>query len=226
MSSCTKESKYYTLSDFYKVEKIDAHAHLWSYKNDFIEQAGQDKFKAISIMVDHIPGFLQTQYEYTAYQVSQHPEDVRFVASFKMEGWDEPDWLDKTMEWIDSQIAAGAVGVKVWKNIGMEFRDKNGNLVMIDDPKFDPIFKHLAKLGIPVTGHLGEPKNCWLPLEEMTTNNDRDYFTNNPQYHMYLYPEFPSYEEQISARDRMLEKNPDLIFIGAHLGSLEWDVDV
>jgi len=35
----------------------------------------------------------------------------------------------------------------------------------------------------------------------------------------------PSYEEQIAARDRMLEKNPNLIFIGAHLGSLEWSVD-
>ena len=42
---------------------------------------------------------------------------------------------------------------------------------------------------------------------------------------MYKHPELPSYEEQIAARDRMLEKNPELIFIGAHLGSLEWSVD-
>ena len=31
--------------------------------------------------------------------------------------------------------------------------------------------------------------------------------------------------DQIASRDRMLEKNPDLIFVGAHLGSLEWDVN-
>ena len=30
----------------------------------------------------------------------------------------------------------------------------------------------------------------------------------------------------MEARDRMLEKNPDLVFIGCHLASLEWDVDV
>ncbi len=42
---------------------------------------------------------------------------------------------------------------------------------------------------------------------------------------MYLHPQFPSYEEQIAARDHMLEKHPDLKFIGAHLGSLEWSVD-
>ena len=42
---------------------------------------------------------------------------------------------------------------------------------------------------------------------------------------MYLHPEFPTYEEQMAARDRMLEKNPDLVFIGCHLASLEWNVD-
>ena len=74
-------------------------------------------------------------------------------------------------------------------------------------------------------GHLGEPKNCWLPLEEMTVNNDRGYFRRNPQYHMYLHPDMPSYEQQIAARDRMLAKHPDLPFLAAHLASLEWSVD-
>jgi predicted TIM-barrel fold metal-dependent hydrolase len=59
----------------------------------------------------------------------------------------------------------------------------------------------------------------------MTTKNDSGYFSRHPEYHMYLHPEFPSYQEQMAARDRMLEKNPDLIFIGCHLGSLEWSVD-
>jgi predicted TIM-barrel fold metal-dependent hydrolase len=96
---------------------------------------------------------------------------------------------------------------------------------MIDDPKFDPIFNYLEENNIPVCGHLGEPKNCWLPLDEMTVNNDRIYFEEHPQYHMYLHPEYPSYEEQIAARDRMLEKHPNLKFMGAHLSSLEWSVD-
>jgi len=73
--------------------------------------------------------------------------------------------------------------------------------------------------------HIGEPKNCWLPLEEMTVNNDRSYFKNHPEYHMYLHPEYPSYEDQIDARDRMLEKHSSLRVVGAHLGSLEWSVD-
>jgi predicted TIM-barrel fold metal-dependent hydrolase len=42
---------------------------------------------------------------------------------------------------------------------------------------------------------------------------------------MYLHPELPSYEDQIRARDNMLAKHPNLKFVGAHLGSLEYNVD-
>ena len=42
---------------------------------------------------------------------------------------------------------------------------------------------------------------------------------------MYKHPDMPSYEDQIAARGRMLEKNPDISFVGAHLGSVEWNVD-
>ena len=56
----------------------------------------------------------------------------------------------------------------------MEFKNKDSVLIMIDNSQFDPVFKHLAEKGIPLVGHLGEPKNCWLPVEEMTTNNDKN----------------------------------------------------
>jgi hypothetical protein len=222
-SSCTKKDQFYSIDDFNKVEKIDAHMHLRSYGNDFVEQAKEDNFKGVTILVDSRP--IQPQFEFSAHHVKRHPQRIKFATTFAIEGWDDPDWLEKTMAWLDSQLKAGAVAVKVWKNVGMVYRDRNNNLVRIDDPKFDPLFKWLAERKVPLIGHLGEPKNCWLPLEEMTTNNDRNYFSKNPQFHMYLHPELPSYEDHIAARDRMLEKNPDLIFIGAHLASLEWDVD-
>jgi predicted TIM-barrel fold metal-dependent hydrolase len=126
---------------------------------------------------------------------------------------------------LDQAAARGAVAVKVWKNIGMALRDAKGELVMLDDPGFDPVFAHVRAMGLPLIGHLGEPRNCWLPLEEMTTNNDRSYFREHPQYHMFLQPQMPSYEAQIIARDRRLERTPGLTFVGAHLASLEWSVD-
>jgi hypothetical protein len=76
-----------------------------------------------------------------------------------------------------------------------------------------------------LVAHIGEPRNCWLPLDSMTVNNDRKYFAENPQYHAYLHPEIPHYWEHIKARDHVLEKFPNLRVVGCHLGSLEFDVD-
>ena len=107
----------------------------------------------------------------------------------------------------------------------MTVRDKNGKFIMVDDPGLKPVIDFIISRNLPVTGHLGEPRNCWLPLNEMTVSSDSSYFAENPQYHMFLHPEYPSYEDQINARDHLLELHPDLIFIGCHLGSLEWNVD-
>ena len=107
----------------------------------------------------------------------------------------------------------------------MDIKDKDGTFVMADNPIFAPVFSYLEKNNITVLGHLGEPKNCWLPLDKMTLDNDKRYFKENPNYHMYLHPEAPSYEDQINVRDRILKKYPNLNFVGAHLGSMEWNVD-
>lgn len=225
--SCNSESDFYTLNDYVKVDKIDTHVHLTTNRDVFVNQARKDNFKGLNIVVDLSKGpeFIQKQYDYCMDQKTRHPDDFEVVTSFSIKDWDDPDWVKNTIIWLEKNFDEGAVGVKVWKNIGMVFRDKNGYLVMIDDPKFDSIFSYISKKGKVLVGHLGEPKNCWLPLDEMTANNDRVYFEEHPQYHMFKHPQLPSYEDQIAARDRMLEKNPDLVFVGAHMGSLEWSVD-
>jgi predicted TIM-barrel fold metal-dependent hydrolase len=225
MVSCQNKN-YYSMDDFSEVEKIDSHYHIYTDNESSVEQAQKDNFRLLNI--NTYSGGCEDVVE--AHQwlknlKQEYPETTEFTTTFCLDGWDEPGWVENTISWIDQCLADGAIAVKVWKNIGMEFRDKDSVLIMIDNPQFDPVFQHLAENGIPLVGHLGEPKNCWLPLEEMTTKNDSNYFANNPQYHMYLHPEFPSYEEQMAARDRMLEKHPDLIFIGCHLASLEWGVD-
>ncbi len=214
------------VKDFPRVEKIDIHFHLHNDDAAFMEMAARDGFSILNIATQSAPPEVMREKHRTVFaQYASHPSRVAPVSSFPMDGWDDPDWQDKTIAFLDSTIQKGAVGVKVWKNIGMVFRNQAGHLVMIDDAQLDPIFDHLEQRDIVLMGHLGEPKNCWLPLTEMTVNNDRSYFQRNPQYHMYQHPEMPSYEEQIAARDRMLTKHANLPFLAAHLASLEWSVD-
>ncbi len=216
----------FSMEDYDQVEKIDIHAHIHTENTDFVALSQRDRFRFLNMAVQSgTPEENRKKHDTIFIQYQAAPDRSAPVSSFPLSGWDEPDWVEKTIAYLDDTFAKGAVGVKVWKNIGMVFRDRQGQLIMIDDPQFDPIFDHLQARGIVLIGHLGEPKNCWLPLEEMTVNNDRSYFREHPQYHMHLHPEMPSYQDQIDARDRMLAKHPDLRFVGAHLASLEWSVD-
>src|ERR1043165_3018571 len=216
----------YRLEDFASIAKIDVHTHLNSKDPALVDQAAQDGFRLISINVDY-PDFpeLSVQRESALAQVKAHPERVAFAAAFSTKNWDSPGWQQQTLRDLDAAFAQGAIAVKVWKNIGMSLRDKSGKLVMVDDPRLDPVFDFIQKRGKVLIGHQGEPRNCWLPIEQMTVNNDKEYFREHPQYHMYLHPEMPSYETQMAARDRMLAKHPRMKFMGAHMASLEWSVD-
>ncbi len=216
----------FSVDDFTKIEKIDIHFHLHTENGDFVALGRRDRFNFLNIATQTGGAdVMELKHRTVFWQYEANPDRVAPVCSFPMEGWDEEDWQARTIRLLDDHFRRGAVAVKVWKNIGMVFRDRSGKLVMIDDPKLDPIFDHLEKRGIVLMGHLGEPKNCWLPLEKMTTNNDRGYFKRHPQYHMFKHPEMPSYQDQIDARDRMLAKHPNLPFLAAHLASIEWSVD-
>lgn len=218
---------YYSTDDFKSLEKIDAHVHLNVANPVVIEQGVEDNLKMITLNVASGRTPVAEQQRVALELRKEHSDRLAYTSAFSLEDFNKSEtWQQNTLDYLEQSIENGAIGVKVWKNIGMELRDENDDFVMIDDSQFDPIFQYLSDESIPLFGHIGEPKNCWLPLEEMTVANDRDYFENNPQYHMHLHPEYPSYEEIIAARDAMLDKNPDLTFFGAHLGSMEWSIEM
>lgn len=217
---------YYSKADFSHVKKFDAHTHLNIVNPAVVKQALADNFELLTINVDY-PDFppVPDQLAAALQLQAEYPDTVRFAATFTMNDWTTPGHNARVIADLQKALDQGAVAVKVWKNIGMAVRDDAGKLLMVDDPRLDPVFSFLEEAGVILIGHQGEPKNCWLPLEKMTVNNDREYFKAHPQYHMYLHPEMPSYEEQMAARDRRLLKNPGIRFVGAHLASLEWSVD-
>lgn len=219
--------EFYTQEDFQSVPKIDAHMHIQNYADTvFINQAQEDNFQFLNLNVFKSGGKpIEEQQKFSVEMVQTFPGRNAWVTTFSLDNFNKEGWQDEAITYIKESVQNGAVGVKVWKNIGFFLKDENAKLVMIDHPRFDPILDYLAKNHIPLIGHLGEHRNSWLPLEKMTVNGNRDYARAHPEEHMFLHPERPSYEDYINARDRMLEKHPDLVFIGAHLGSLEWSVD-
>jgi hypothetical protein len=225
-AASSSAADHYSMGDFARVRKFDTHVHINVKQPVLLEQAREDNFELMTINVDY-PDFVKLPDQHAAAlaQLAADPKRVNWTTTFSMQGFGKPGWEQKVKASLAADKALGAKAVKVWKNIGMAERDAQGKLIMLDNPGLAPIGDEIQKLDLTLIGHLAEPHNCWLPLDQMTTDNDREYFANHPQYHMYLHPEMPSYEDQIKARDNFVAAHPQLRFVGAHLASLEYDVD-
>ena len=216
----------YSEADFDHIPKFDAHVHANVDKPIFDDVAKRDRFEILSINVDYpdFPG-LAEQAAVTEKWRAADPTHFHYATTFSMKGFGTAGWTARTKAAIDAAIAKGAVAVKIWKNVGMLERDSAGHRIFLDDPRFDGVIRHLEARHIPLIAHQGEPKNCWLPLDRMTTENDRSYFREHPEYYMYIHPKEPSYEALMAHRDRFVARHPMLSFVGAHMGSLEWSTD-
>lgn len=226
LTGCSYQQKqsYYSAADFEKVPKTDTHFHYNTRDLRYLKFADSLNFRLVSPNVDtEMP--IDSQLQITSWIKHQFPNKFAFFGTFAIDSFGKADFTEKTIARIDRCMKAGACGVKIWKNIGMELKDSTGQYVMVDNPAFDPIFNYMEANQIHLIAHLGEPKNCWLPEKDMTVDNDRRYYTRHPEYYMYMHPEAPTYEDQIAARDKLLKKHPKLNFTGAHLASIEWSVD-
>ncbi len=222
--SCS--SIHYNEADYSKVPKVDAHVHILTTDPSLLKHCRDENLKLITINVNAGED-VRMQHDTAVALVKKYPGEIYYLATFTFDTaiWNCNEWEQKTIAELENYTSGGAIGVKFWKNIGMVEKDRAGKFIMLSNNRFDQVIDWLEKKNLPLTGHLGEPRNCWLPVDSMTVNNDKRYFARHPEYHMYLHPECPSYADQLNAVDSMLTKHPNLRYIGCHLGSREWSVD-
>ena len=208
------------------VKKIDMHAHF-KYERDYLP----DFYKIwnmqallVDVAIADSVGVNRSWDEYVAHTKAQ-PELFFLCSSLIGDNIDAPDFAQKEIERLKSEIEAGAKMMKVWKNFGMVTKDASGKFIQIDDPRLQPIWDFLKESGIPVMAHIGEPVQAWRPLDD-PNNPHYGYYTDHPEYHAYQHPEIPSYETIITARDNWIANNPELKILCAHMGSMSHDVDM
>ncbi len=207
------------------MKPFDAHIHILSDHPDVLKRLGDLDLKVLNICVpvDNHGEWRRTRGEKYLRLHQDHPDTFEWCTGFDLPRFEDPRYAEACIEGLKRDFSLGAVGCKVWKNVGMEVRKVDGSYIQIDDALFTPIFEYLESANKTVLLHMAEPLACWRPLEEGKPHTG--YYKQNPQWHMYNKPEYPSHETIIAARDRLLERHPGLRMVGAHLGSLEWDVD-
>lgn len=145
-----------------------------------------------------------------------HPERFCVFANIDFSEIDRVDFAEKWSRELEKSVEAGAQGLKVYKMLGLQYRDKSGKLLMPDDPRLDPIWSKAGKLGIPVLIHSSDPVAFFQPLDE--TNERWEELSQRPEWHFYGKG-LPSHINLIESQMRIVEKHPETNFISSHVMS-------
>jgi len=119
----------------------------------------------------------------------------------------------KAAKQLEADINAGAVGLKIFKDLGMFDHKADGSRMRVDDPELDPIWETCARLNVPVLIHVAEPQAFFDPLD----------YNNERWLELSLYPdrrhqEGVRFEQLMSERNAMVKKHPNTKYILAHFG--------
>jgi predicted TIM-barrel fold metal-dependent hydrolase len=118
---------------------------------------------------------------------------------------------------LEADVKAGALGVgELMKSFGLTVRKADGSRLKLDDPELDPVWETAARLKIPVLMHTADPAEFFQPLD----------YRNERWLELALYPDrrymdrarYPSFEELMAERDRLIARHPNTVWVLAHLG--------
>ena len=144
----------------------------------------------------------------------QYPSRFVLFTNINFTDIDNREWADRTTKQIEDDVKRGAMGLKIYKSLGLFSKDKSGKVIAIDDPRIDPIWKKCGEFGIPVLIHAADPRPFWQPIDK---NNER-------WLELKLHPgrrhdvDSIAWETVIAQQHSIFRKHPKTKFINAHLG--------
>jgi predicted TIM-barrel fold metal-dependent hydrolase len=206
---------------------IDAHNHFGRISNttpEEIESKLVDPSETVALMdelnlhciVDLDGGWGdQLKINLERYKES-YPERFCVFAWVDWTEVDEPDFGEKWAKALSDAVDAGAQGLKVFKRLGLGYRDRAGKLIMPDDPRLDPVWYQAGELGIPVLIHSADPVAFFQPLDKF--NERWDELHDHPDWHFYG-KDYPPFKELIERQLNVVERHPNTTFISAHVMS-------
>lgn len=214
-----------------KFPVIDIHTHpRLRFKHqeqlldDFVGVMDQENV-AISISLDGRWGELID--EHKNYLYKKHENRFAFFANVDWVGtgkrddpatWDchTPGFGHRMARRLKDSKHRGAIGLKIFKMLGLYYRNPDGSLMAIDDPRWDPIWEACGELQWPVIIHSADPVAFFEPVNE--TNERWEELSRHPDW-SFAGPEFPSHKELLEARNRIIARHPNTTFIGAHVAN-------
>jgi predicted TIM-barrel fold metal-dependent hydrolase len=153
------------------------------------------------------------------------PYRDRFVhlARLNYEGVNEPGWPDRAAAELERCFKAGAQGLKISKELGLDLKNADGSFIQCDDARLDPIWAMCARHNKPVVHHVGDAQGRFLLIGPENERYEAGLWRTTPEGNYYGTGQ-PGYDEIHQHREKMLDKHPKTIFIIAHIGMMGSDL--
>ena len=156
-----------------------------------------------------------------AKMTERHPGRFVFFANADFRGVGDPGWGERAAAQLADDVARGAVGLKIFKGLGMSYRDTDGRRIAVDDPRLAPLWDKAGELGVPVLIHTADPAEFWQPHDRF---NERWLELKLRPRRIRRPGEHPSFEELLAEQHDLFRAHPGTNFISAHLGWLGHDL--
>jgi predicted TIM-barrel fold metal-dependent hydrolase len=213
---------------------IDVHSHQWdmSYSNLKKLVSEMDSLNMaymINLSGSGIATFAGNQtlmdlnLEKSISNVNQNfPERFGVFLNIDFNMIDHEDFHTKTVEIIKDAVSKGAIGLKVYKGLGLSVKDSKGIRVKVDDPRLSPIWNICGELNIPVLIHSGEPSPFFDPIDKY---NERWLHARQKPSSFRPSDKYPSFKTVMGEQYNMFKNHPNTTFINAHMGWMANDLD-
>ena len=195
---------------------IDIHGHQYRMPEQDLSPvvAAMDTLN-LAIMIN-LSGRSGEQLQKSVKNIADHyPNRFVVFANVDFEGVGSPNWTENAVNQLEKDVQNGARGLKIYKSLGMRYKDTDGKRVAIDDPRLDPIWVKCGELGIPVLIHAADPKPFWEDFDkdnerwlELKTHPRRKRSNNDPA----------PWEQIIAEQHNIFKRHPNTTFINAHFG--------
>ena len=216
-----------------KFPLIDFHTHIsLSVKSEHgIELAAERQYlgtpeellavmerKNIRAMVNLTGGYDRGLAEAVAKYDRAHPGRFYAFTEPSYARFKEPDYPKLQEQAIEQAHKDGARGLKILKTLGLYLCEgiTSGALVKIDDPRFDSMWDACGQLNMPVAIHVSDPIAFFTPTDRF--NERYEELNNHPDWSFHG-GDFPSNEELLAARNRVIAKHPKTQFVVLHVGN-------
>jgi predicted TIM-barrel fold metal-dependent hydrolase len=201
---------------------IDVHNHQWDMNPGHLSDLVTDMDKLNMAVMVNLSGVGGEKLKSYAQNVKQtYPDRFIIFTNINFDGIGDNNWSDKAVRQLEEDVKNGAKGLKIYKTLGFDVRDKSGKRVSVDDPRLDPLWKKCGDLHIPVLIHTADPKSFW---DNLDSNNERWLeLATHPRRKRDASD--PSFEELLDEQHHMFKKHPETTFIAAHFGWLPNDLE-